>query len=173
MLLWDKDDKLLCVSEEEIRLWDFYDHKEQAPELLTLTQTRLKVEAVYINKGHDHEKGPLYVCITNGNRFNLYITVKTRTKPASEITTTKRKKKDDLDEVQRYTYQLPLKFEDELEVDDGVITTVAFSKPSSKPNQSVRLIVGTSTGKVITYNIDHGERQPNPHQAAEINQCIT
>ena len=64
MLLWDKDDKLICVSQEEIRLWDFYDHKEQAPELLTLTQTKIKVEAVYINKGHDHDKGPLYVCIT-------------------------------------------------------------------------------------------------------------
>ena len=41
MLLWDRDDKLVCASEEEIRLWDFYDHKEQAPELLTLHQLSL------------------------------------------------------------------------------------------------------------------------------------
>ena len=38
MLLYDKDDKLVVASEDEIRLWDFYDHKEEAPELETMLQ---------------------------------------------------------------------------------------------------------------------------------------
>ena len=33
--LYDLDDKLVVVSRNEIRLWDFYDHKEEAPELIT------------------------------------------------------------------------------------------------------------------------------------------
>ena len=36
MQLYDKDDKLVVASEDEIRLWDFFDHKEEAPELLTM-----------------------------------------------------------------------------------------------------------------------------------------
>ena len=36
--LYDKDDKLVCASGNEIRLWDFYDHKEEAPELITAMQ---------------------------------------------------------------------------------------------------------------------------------------
>ena len=36
--LYDKDDKLVVASENEIRLWDFYDHKEEAPELITAMQ---------------------------------------------------------------------------------------------------------------------------------------
>lgn len=33
--MYDKDDKLVVTSPKEIRLWDFYDHKEEAPELIT------------------------------------------------------------------------------------------------------------------------------------------
>lgn len=33
--LYDQDDKLVVTSGNEIRLWDFYDHKEEAPELIT------------------------------------------------------------------------------------------------------------------------------------------
>ena len=35
MHMYDKDDKLLCASENQIRLWDFWDQKESAPELIT------------------------------------------------------------------------------------------------------------------------------------------
>lgn len=31
--LYDKDDKLVAADEREIRLWDFDDHKEEAPAL--------------------------------------------------------------------------------------------------------------------------------------------
>ena len=29
--LYDMDDKIVVASGKEIRLWDFYDHKEEAP----------------------------------------------------------------------------------------------------------------------------------------------
>ena len=64
MLLYDKDDKLVVASENEIRLWDFFDHKEEAPELLTMMTPQLKVENIYINKDRDEESAPLYVLIT-------------------------------------------------------------------------------------------------------------
>lgn len=158
MMLWDRDDKLVCISEEEIRLWDFYDHKEQAPELLTLHQTGLKVEAVYINKGHDHEKGPLYICVTEGQKFHLYMTVKQRTKPTQEFNNKKKRPMEE--ENIRYTWHLETKLEDMLEADDGVITAAAFSKQQQRPGEKVQLILGTNTGKLITYNIDSGERNP-------------
>ena len=50
MQLYEKDDKLAVASENEIRLWDFFDHKEEAPELLTMLQPTLKVESLYLNK---------------------------------------------------------------------------------------------------------------------------
>lgn len=68
MIMYDKDDKLLVASNEEIRLWDFYDHKEEAPELISTMISQLKVEHVYVNKNsRTMEKGvklPLYVLVT-------------------------------------------------------------------------------------------------------------
>ena len=42
--LYDKDDKLVVTSGNEIRLWDFYDHKEEAPELYTAMQLDSEVD---------------------------------------------------------------------------------------------------------------------------------
>ena len=42
--LYDKDDKLVVTSGNEIRLWDFYDHKEEAPELITAMQLDTEVD---------------------------------------------------------------------------------------------------------------------------------
>jgi hypothetical protein len=36
MYLYDRDDKLCVASEGEIRLWDFFDHREEAPELISI-----------------------------------------------------------------------------------------------------------------------------------------
>jgi len=43
MIMYDKDDKLLVASEDLIHLWDFYDTKEEAPELITACESELKV----------------------------------------------------------------------------------------------------------------------------------
>ena len=64
MLLYDKDDKLVVASDDEVRLWDFFDHKEEAPELLTMMTPSLKVENIFINKNRDEEAAPLYVLVT-------------------------------------------------------------------------------------------------------------
>ena len=72
MLLYDKDDKLLVASDDEIRLWDFFDHKEEAPELLTMMTPSLKVENIYVNKNRPEEGAPLYVLVTCQNAFVLY-----------------------------------------------------------------------------------------------------
>jgi WD40 repeat protein len=71
MLLYDKDDKVVVASEDEVRLWDFYDHKEEAPELITMAVPALKVENIYINKNGEDEAPP-YVLITCQNEFILY-----------------------------------------------------------------------------------------------------
>ena len=72
MLLYDKDDKLVVASDDEVRLWDFFDHKEEAPELLTMMTPSLKVENIFINKNRDEEAAPLYVLVTCQNNFCLY-----------------------------------------------------------------------------------------------------
>jgi len=33
--MYDKDDKLVVTSGNSIRLWNFNDHKEEAPELIS------------------------------------------------------------------------------------------------------------------------------------------
>ena len=70
--MYDKDDKLVVASDDEVRLWDFFDHKEEAPELLTMMTPALKVENIFINKNRDEENSPLYVLITCQNEFILY-----------------------------------------------------------------------------------------------------
>lgn len=116
MSLYDKDDKLVVASENEIRLWDFFDHKEEAPELLTMLQPELKVESLYINKNRQEDAAPLYVLTTCQNNFVLYQKL------------------------------LDWKYSDELE-EGTTITAAAFNK------ESTMLLIGTSTGKIITYEI--------------------
>ena len=64
MKLYDSDDKLVVASDDEVRLWDFDDHKEEAPVLVTMMTPTLKVENIYINKNRSEEGAPLYVLIT-------------------------------------------------------------------------------------------------------------
>lgn len=72
--MYDKDDKLLVANSNEIRLWDFYDHSEEAPELITAMQIdeeeEFKVENVFINK--NSKSLELYTLITCKNQFKLY-----------------------------------------------------------------------------------------------------
>ena len=74
MHLYDKDDKLLVANDEELRIWDFDDHKEEAPVLLTMKQSPLKIENVYINK--NSPKIDLHICVTCQGEFNLYYHLK-------------------------------------------------------------------------------------------------
>ena len=131
MLLYDKDDKLVVASDDEVRLWDFYDHKEEAPELLTVMTPTLKVENIFINKNRIEDAAPFYVLITCQNNFILY------------------------------QKRLEAKFKDSIQ--GANITAACFSKDSTL------LLIGTSTGKVLTYKIKADETGAeiigNPFQA--------
>jgi len=73
MILYDKDDKLLCASDRVIRLWDFWDQKEQAPELITACESVLTVDKVYVNKNSKSQKGEKFLCVvTNKDEYALY-----------------------------------------------------------------------------------------------------
>lgn len=73
MLLYDMDDKLLCASEKSIRLWDFWDQKEQAPELITAVESVLTIDKVFVNKNSKSQKGDkLLVVVVNKNEYALY-----------------------------------------------------------------------------------------------------
>ena len=39
MQLYDYDDKLIVADANQVRLWDFFDHKEEIPELVTVLET--------------------------------------------------------------------------------------------------------------------------------------
>ena len=101
--LYDKDDKLVVTSGNEIRLWDFYDHKEEAPELITAmqldTEVDFQVERVFINK--NSRSSALFLLVTYKYKFVVY------------------------------SGRLEIKFQKELEDDEELITAGAFSKDSS------------------------------------------
>jgi len=75
------DDKIVVASGNEIRLWDFYDHKEEAPELITAMQLSDEddfsvIEKLYINKNGrctapDSVKTLLVLAVCQ-NKFILY-----------------------------------------------------------------------------------------------------
>ena len=72
MIMFDKDDKLLVANEKIIHLWDFFDHKEEAPELITRCESELKVERIFLNKNSANVATNLYVLVTNKNDYILY-----------------------------------------------------------------------------------------------------
>jgi len=57
MLLYDKDDKLCVANENEIRLWDFFDHREEAPELISIELASINIQRAFINKGSKEFQG--------------------------------------------------------------------------------------------------------------------
>jgi len=71
IILYEADDKLVAASNREIRLWDFYDHKEEAPTLLTAMETSFNVEHVFTNDTNVPEQAN-YVLITSGSSFQLF-----------------------------------------------------------------------------------------------------
>ena len=73
MIIYDRDDKLLCASEKIIRLWDFCDRKEQSPELITACESSIPVERVFVNKNSKSQAGNnLLVVVTNKDEWVLY-----------------------------------------------------------------------------------------------------
>ena len=50
MLLYDNDDKLVVSDHKNIRLWDFFDHKEEVPELVTVLESPIKIDLLKVNK---------------------------------------------------------------------------------------------------------------------------
>ena len=91
------------TSPKEIRLWDFYDHREEAPELITAEQIpendSFAVERVFVNK--NSRCGTLMILVTSKNKFKLY------------------------------TGRLEIKFSKEFEDEEDHVTAAAFNKDSS------------------------------------------
>ena len=75
MQLYDYDDKLLVADRQQLRLWDFFDHKEEIPELVTVLQSPLKIECIKVNKQAEEEsahKDVYYYVVTSADEFKIY-----------------------------------------------------------------------------------------------------
>ena len=59
-----------------MRLWDFFDHKEEVPELVTVLEAPLKIECIKVNKFAEQtgeRKGEFYYVISARDEFKIYI----------------------------------------------------------------------------------------------------
>jgi len=136
MQLYDRDDKLVVASKNEIRVWDFWDHKEEAPQLITTLQLQqapedFSVERIFINKNSPEASSkdyPLLVLVTFKNKFVLY--------------------------SGRLEEKFPQK---EFEKEDEKITAAAFNKDSSI------LLIGTSLGRIYAYLVSDGSLESPPY----------
>ena len=76
MILYDRDDKLCVANEKMIRLWDFYELKDEAPELITACESQLKPDFVFVNKktanSDKNSFRDCYVLVTQENLYVLY-----------------------------------------------------------------------------------------------------
>ena len=63
MIMYDRDDKLLCADDKMIRLWDFWDQKESTPELITACESVLTVERIFVNKNSKKCGGEDMLCL--------------------------------------------------------------------------------------------------------------
>lgn len=76
LLLYDFDDKLVAAQQDQVRLWDFFDHKEEVPELVTVLEAPLKIECIKVNKFAEQtgeRKGEFYYVISARDEFKIYI----------------------------------------------------------------------------------------------------
>jgi hypothetical protein len=77
MQLYDLDDKLIVADSGQIRLWDFFDHKEEIPELVTVLEFEIDraIECVKVNKLAElvgEHKGVYYYIVSSKDTFNIY-----------------------------------------------------------------------------------------------------
>lgn len=75
MILYDHDDKILVADKKQIRLWDYFCHKEEVPELVTVLDTPLKIECIKVNKFSEEsgeKKGVFFYAVSYQNKFRVY-----------------------------------------------------------------------------------------------------
>mmetsp|Transcript_6435 Transcript_6435/g.10916 ORF Transcript_6435/g.10916 Transcript_6435/m.10916 type:complete len:228 (-) Transcript_6435:635-1318(-) len=76
MQLYDGDDKLMIADNQQIRLWDFYDNKEDIPEFVTRMEATLKIDCLKVNKCQEEageRKGLFYYVVACKDEFKVYI----------------------------------------------------------------------------------------------------
>jgi len=77
MQLYDNDGQLLVSDEKHVKLWNFFEHNREAPELVTILQLKssMKERCIKVNKRADTKgetKGMYFYVITDGNQFKVY-----------------------------------------------------------------------------------------------------
>ena len=75
MQLYDFDDKLIVSDHKNVRLWDFFDHKEEVPELVTVLESPIKIEVLKVNKfaeKNGERKDIFYYIIACQTDFKVY-----------------------------------------------------------------------------------------------------
>ena len=73
--LFDKDNKLLMADQTHIKLWDFFSHRDEMPELVTMLDTSAPIDCIKVNKcceEHGPHRNVFYYVITCGNEFQIY-----------------------------------------------------------------------------------------------------
>lgn len=75
MQLYDFDDKLLVSDSHHVRLWDFFNHKDEVPELVTILESPIKVDLMVVNKKAEsagERKDVFYYVIACQNEFKVF-----------------------------------------------------------------------------------------------------
>ena len=49
MILYDYDDKFVVADSKQVRLWDFFNHKDEVPELVTVLESPIKIDVLKVN----------------------------------------------------------------------------------------------------------------------------
>ena len=136
LLLYDEDDKLLAADNKELRLWDFYEHREEAPQLISTIELPFEIENVYTNSiCKQGKKNNPFVLVTNKNHFMLF------------------------------EKRLELKFKGKCE-EGGIFTSAEF-------HHTEKLVLGTSNGKLMVYDITMQELAYDPIRLGGESQAVT
>ena len=75
MILFDEDDKLIVSDSKQVRLWDFFNHKDEVPELVTVLEAPLRIEQLKVNLRAETTGGRrnvFYYVISCGDTFKVY-----------------------------------------------------------------------------------------------------
>lgn len=66
---------MVVSDHKNVRLWDFFDHKEEVPELVTVLESPIKLDVLKVNKiaeTHGERKDIFYYIIACQTEFKVY-----------------------------------------------------------------------------------------------------
>ena len=68
MKLYDQDKRIITADQTTIKLWEFYNKKDEAPDLVTTLQSKDRVDSIFVSKEKNKDMSHVYA-VASANKI--------------------------------------------------------------------------------------------------------